>query len=153
VLATPGENRISRAAAQRDAMMADNLREIADREARRGPTLVFAHNRHLQRESSTMAMAGTPVSWWCAGAITATTLGDGYAFVATAVGSAPARGLGEPPPDTLEGLLAELGAGLHHADDLKGRQLVPRAGEYWYFPLDPEHLDGADAVLFVPTVQ
>jgi erythromycin esterase-like protein len=158
ILADPREIRIARASAQRDAMMADNLLDIVEREARcgttpGGPTLVFAHNLHLQRVSSTMTMGGIGLQWWSAGAITETVLGDGYAFVATALGSAPARGLGEPAPDTLEGLLTELGEGLHHADDLKGRQLVPRAGEYWYFPLHPEHLEGADAVLFVREIQ
>jgi hypothetical protein len=133
-------------------MMADNLRDIADRESRRGPTLVFTHNGHLQREPSSMTMAGVPLRWWCAGAIIATVLGDGYAFVATALGSAPSRGLGEPAPDTLEGLLAELGEGIHHADDLKGRRQALRTADYWYAPLHPEHVVGADAVLFVPRV-
>lgn len=153
VLADPAECRFARMTAQRDAMMADNLRDIADRDARRGPTLVFAHNGHLQRTPGTMTFAGIPVRWWSAAAITATELGDGYAFIATGLGSAPARGLGEPAPDTLEGLLTQLGEGLHHADDLKGRRLVRRAADYWYFPLHPEHLDGADAVMFVRQVQ
>jgi erythromycin esterase-like protein len=152
VLADPAENRIARAAALRDAMMADNLRDIADRESRRGPTLLFAHNGHLQREPTSMTMAGVPLRWWCAGAIIATVLGDGYAFLATALGSAPSRGLGEPAPDTLEGLLAELGDGIHRAEDLKGRRSALRATDYWYAALHPEHLVGADAVLFVPTV-
>ena len=152
VLADPAENRIARAAGQRDAMMADNLRAIADREARRGPTLVFAQNGHLQRVPSSMTMAGIPLRWWCAGAITATVLGDGYAFIATALGSAPSRGLGEPAPDTVEGLLAELGAGIHLVDGLAGRRQALRTSDYWYAPLHPEHLVGADAVLFVPEV-
>lgn len=152
VLADPAENRVAKAAGQRDAMMADNLRAIADREARRGPTLVFAHNGHLQREPSSMTMAGIWLQWWCAGAITATVLGDGYAFVATALGSAPSRGLGEPAPDTLEGLLAELGEGIHDAAGLTGRRQALRVSDYWYAPLDPERLVGADAVLFVPEV-
>lgn len=151
-LADPAENRIARAAGLRDAMMADNLRAIADREARRGPTLVFAHNGHLQREPSSMTMAGISLRWWCAGAITATVLGDAYAFVATALGSAPSRGLGEPAPDTVEGQLAELGEGIHPADGLRGRRSTLRAADYWYAPLHPEHLVGADAVLFVPEV-
>jgi erythromycin esterase-like protein len=153
VLADPAQNRIARAAGLRAAMMADNLRDIADREARRGPTLLFAHNGHLQREPSSMTMSGASLRWWSAGAIIASVLGQGYAFVATALGSAPSRGLGEPAPDTVEGLLAELGEGLHHADVLKGRRRVLRTADYWYAPLHPEHLVGADAVLFVPRVR
>jgi erythromycin esterase-like protein len=61
--------RVERAFALRDAMMADNLKLISAREAERGPTLVFAHNAHLQRAPSSWAGWGLSVEWWSAGAI------------------------------------------------------------------------------------
>ena len=48
-----------------------------------GPTLVFAHNSHLQRPRSEMQMLGEPLGWWSAGAHLGLRLGTGYAFVAT----------------------------------------------------------------------
>jgi erythromycin esterase-like protein len=44
--------RMSRLLARRDAMMSENLQAIATREARQGPTLVFANNSHLQKDRS-----------------------------------------------------------------------------------------------------
>ena len=52
------EERFARLAAVRDALMAENLLAIRAAEAHRGPTLVFAHNTHLQRHPGTMTMAG-----------------------------------------------------------------------------------------------
>jgi len=97
----------------RDAMMAENLAAIAEREERRGPTLVFAHNRHLQRDLSTWQLADRAlewrsVEWWSAGALVDARLGDRYAFLACALGSAPGRGLADAAPDTLEGFLSGL---------------------------------------------
>ena len=143
----------------RDAMMAENLLDIAAREARRGPTLVFAHNAHLQKdESSWDSMVGL-FTWWSAGAIAAVPLGDEYAVLAMAFGEAPERGLAIPAPQTVEGALAALPAdgyvftakGLAEA---VGRA-APRADhspEQGYAPLDPGHLDGFDGVLFVREV-
>ncbi|MET0994597.1 MAG: erythromycin esterase family protein, partial [Mycobacterium sp.] len=51
-MADTSATRFARLTGLRDAMMADNLLDIAAREARRGPTLVFAHNRHLQKHPS-----------------------------------------------------------------------------------------------------
>ncbi len=156
VMATPSPSRFGRLSAQRDAMMAANLRAIADREARRGPTLVFAHNLHLQKVGSTMQFGPESLLWWSAGAITAATAGDTYAFVATALGSAPSLGLDTPAPDTLEGVLATREA-LLTADEVRaaldGHDVVPRTvTDQRYFPLDPGHLGGADGVLVLPRV-
>lgn len=145
VMAEPSPSRYGRLSASRDAMMAANLRAIAVREARRGPTLVFAHNLHLQKVGSTSA-----------GAIVAASERDGYAFVATVLGSAPSFGLGAPPSDTLEGILATREA-LLTADEvraaLRGHDVVPRTTtDQRYFPLDPGHLGGADGVLVLPSV-
>ncbi len=162
VLADSGASRMERALAVRAAMMAANLRAIDGRGA--GPTLVFAHNGHLQRTASTWEPPDDDPDWWSGaarwwgpGATTAATLGDGYAFLAIAVGSAAAGcsaflpdGLDAPPPDTLEGMLAP---GIHPAAPLRDRALRPRTGTAGYSSLDPTHLDGADGVLFVPELK
>ena len=86
-------------------------------------------------------------------------VGDGYAFLATALGSAPAHRLGVPAPDTLEDVLATQPSGLHTADRvaaaLRNRNVVSRtdtSADQSYFPLHPEHLDCADGILFLHEV-
>jgi erythromycin esterase-like protein len=109
---------LSRLLGQRDAMMYANLQAIVAREARRGPTLVFAQNRHLQKDQSTWqlpagwgALEGEVLSWWSAGAIATARMGDRYAFLASALGSAADRGLDAPKPGTLEGELYAVAEG------------------------------------------
>ncbi|MGJ6966812.1 erythromycin esterase family protein [Streptosporangium sp. G11] len=143
----------------RDAMMADNLDAIVGREARRGPTLAFAHNRHLQKDQSRWLLpegwgplAGRTLEWWSAGAIIGTRLGDRYAFAATTFGT---RGPDAPHPDTLEGLLSTLPhtravidpGHLAAALDRKPAPRVP--ADHTYFPLDPATIDQIDAIVFV----
>ncbi|GAA0997422.1 erythromycin esterase family protein [Acrocarpospora macrocephala] len=139
----------------RDAMMADNLDAIVRREARRGPTLAFAHNRHLQRDKSHLQFAGLPLQWWSAGAIIGTHLGDQYAYAATTFGT---RGSDTPHPDTLEGLLSTLPHArtvidpAHLAATLD-RKLTPRVpGDHTYFSLDPATIDQIDAIAFLTEI-
>jgi erythromycin esterase-like protein len=162
---------ISRLMVQRDTMMSENLRAIAAREARRGPTLVFAQNAHLQKHRSGWLLpvewGGTEgemlVSWWSAGAIAAAQMGDRYAFLATALGSAPDHELGVPEPDTLEGALyaAVTGRCIFNSKRLGealrdvATELTPRTDastNHGYFALDPDHLGGTDGILFVRVV-
>nr|WP_200827553.1 erythromycin esterase family protein [Thermomonospora echinospora] len=136
-------------------MMADNLFAIAER----GPTLVHAHNAHLQRHKSTMRMGGLPLEWWSAGAIVSTRLGEEYAFLATALGTIRHQGVDTPPPDTVEGLLYVLPEDHYVVDS---RRLVttfgnarpaPRVSPYYgYSPLDPAHLADSDGIVFVKDV-
>ncbi|MFG2318640.1 erythromycin esterase family protein [Streptomyces tendae] len=144
--------RMTRMLGVRDRMMADNLLALADR----GPTLVHAHNAHLQREKSSMRMWQGPMEWWSAGALVGARLGDQYAFVATALGTIRHQGVDTPSPDTLEGLLYALeqdpclvGAG-RLADALGDPRPEPRVSPWFgYAPLDPGHLDAVDGVVFV----
>ncbi|MFD1547559.1 erythromycin esterase family protein [Nonomuraea guangzhouensis] len=138
----------------RDAMMADNLDAIVRREARRGPTLAFAHNRHLQKDKSRWLLpdgwgplAGRTLEWWSAGAIIGTHLGDQYAFAATTFGT---RGSDIPHPDTLEGLLSTLPAARAVLDpSCLDRKLTPRVpADHTYFALDPATTDQIDAIVF-----
>lgn len=85
--------------------MAQSLLDIRQEEARRGPTLVFAHNLHLRRSRSSMRVGQTVVDWYGAGAVVAALTGERYAFVAGSLGRSEAIALGEPDPDTYEGFL------------------------------------------------
>ncbi|RSM37703.1 erythromycin esterase [Amycolatopsis balhimycina DSM 5908] len=134
--AQPGDRdtRIARLAGLRAVLMAENLLDIRAMEAGRGPTLVFAHNGHLQRSG-----AG-------AGAIVASLLGDRYAFVAGSLGHSDAIGLGEPEPDTYEGRL-QPGTETWKLTGLPdGRKRTDTKPERGYFGLDADVLDGAAAV-------
>jgi hypothetical protein len=53
-------------------------------------------------------MGDLPLEWWSAGAIVSAQLGEGYAFMATALGTIRHHGVETPPPDTIEGLLYAL---------------------------------------------
>ncbi len=150
-IADPSPARVGTLMGLRDLMMADNLDAIVRREARRGPTLAFAHNAHLQRDMSSMRFGGQRVEWWSAGAIIGTRLGDRYAFAATTFG---ARGSDVPGPGTLEGLLS----GLPHARavvDPGGldRAMTPRVpADHTYSALDPATIDQIDAIVFVKEI-
>jgi erythromycin esterase-like protein len=147
--------RMTRLVGLRDQMMADNLLAVAAR----GPALIHAHNAHLQREKSTMRMRGMPLEWWSAGALVSAQLGEGYAFVATALGTIRHQGVDTPPPDTVEGLLyalpedrclidaPRLATAL--GDTRPARRVSPWFG---YAPLDPAHLADSDGIVFVKDV-
>ncbi|MET8770278.1 erythromycin esterase family protein [Streptomyces sp. NPDC004658] len=147
--------RMARLCALRDLMMARNLLALAGR----GPALLHAHNSHLQREKSTMRMWEGPVEWWSAGALVSARLGEEYAFVATAVGTIGHRGVGTPPPDTLEGLLYALPEDRCVIDAprlatvLGDTRPASRVSPWFgYAPLDPDHLSSTDGIVFVKDV-
>ncbi|MFD8599051.1 erythromycin esterase family protein [Kitasatospora sp. NPDC059646] len=152
-MADTGPDRFNSLMRQRELMMADNLEAIVRREADRGPTLVFAHNRHLQREAGRLPLGGRELLWWSAGSLLATRLGDGYAFVATAFGH---RGADDHPArDTPEGLLAALPDPRLAVDPrllaaATGGRAKPRVpADHTYFGLDPQTLGLLDGVVFV----
>ncbi len=134
--AQPGDRdaRISRLAGMRAVLMAENLLDIRAIEAPRGPTLVFAHNGHLQRSGRG------------AGAIVGALLGDRYAFIAGSLGHSEAIGLGEPAPDTYEGFLQRGTETWQLAEPPAGRKRTDIKPERGYFGLDADVLDGAAAV-------
>jgi erythromycin esterase-like protein len=150
---SPG--RMTRLIGLRDQMMAGNLLAVAER----GPALVHAHNGHLQRDKSTMRMGGMPLEWWSAGAIVSAHLGEGYAFLATALGTIRHQGVDTPPPDTVEGLLYTLPDDRYVVDAprlataLGDTQPAPRMSPYYgYSPLDPAHLATNNGIVFVKDV-
>lgn len=153
-MADTSPSRMAQLLGARDSMMAANLLALAEE---RGPTLVNAHNAHLQRNKSSMRMGGEmPVDWWSAGAIVSARLGEEYAFLATALGTLHDQGVEAPPPDTVEGSLyalpqqhclvdpRSLSAAL--ADAAPAARVSPWFG---YAPLDPAHLAGYDGIAFV----
>lgn len=149
--------RMSALLASRDSLMAQNLLEIRELEARRGPTMVCAHNLHLQRNVSgweTAATgAGTDVAWYGAGAIVAALMGASYRVIAGSLGRSDHLGLGNPAPGTYEAQLQqattrwsltpayEIPEAFRTRDDM-----TPRMG---YFPLTAETIAGVDGVLHV----
>jgi len=132
--------------------MAANLLAIAEC----GQALVHAHNGHLQRDKSTMRMGGMPLEWWSAGAIVSAQLGEGYAFMATALGTIRHHGVETPPPDTLEGLLYALPEDRYVVDVGRLAAILgdvtpaPRVSPWFgYSPLDPTRVASNDGIVFV----
>ncbi len=147
-MADTAPNRWARLLGVRDSMMAANLLAIADR----GPALVNAHNAHFQRDKSTMRMGGVPVEWWSAGAIVDARLGAEYAFLATAVGTIPHRGVRHPGPghDRRNPLRAPGGPVRRRPRQLAAAAPAPRVSPWFgYAPLDPAHLTNIDGIVFV----
>ena len=145
--------RWTRMCATRDALMAQNLLDIRSTEDRRGATLVFAHNVHLQRNPSHMRMGGMDLDWFSAGAIVASLVGERYTFVAGSLGRSDAIGLREPEADTYEGILQDRITtwGLTTTAVTSARTRTDTTPQQGYFPLDQATLDDADAVLHVST--
>lgn len=151
-MADTSPGRMTRLLGLRARMMADNLLAIAAR----GPALIHAHNAHLQREKSTMRMGGMPLEWWSAGALVSARLGEGYAFLATALGTIRHQGVDTPPSDTLEGLLYALPEDRcvidapRLATALGDLLPAPRVSPWFgYAPLDPAHLADSNGIVFV----
>lgn len=144
--------RLSRLFATRDALMAQNLLDIRSIEGRRGATMVFAHNTHIQRTPSTWSTGDLRIGWPGAGTMVAPLLGEQYVFVAGGLGRSEAIGLGDPEPGTYESALqhritdwALAPAGTVSA----GRTRTDATPQQGYFPLDQRLLDTADAVLHI----
>lgn len=158
VMADSSPNRVARMLSQRDMMMADNLIAIAEREALRGPTLVFAHNTHLQRHHSWWTFGTTDLVWVPAGVHVSARLAERYAFIATAVGQG--AGLPTPAANTLEGWLSEKSqlpclyttSALQPELPTSLTKRTDTSGHPGYSPLKPEHLEQTDGVLFLPKI-
>ena len=131
--------RVSRMLGVRDAEMARNLLAIRAREHRRGPTVVLAHDGHLQLARSTWD-PGDPDrawSWASAGAIVAAVGDEEYVHVA---GPAEVPGPDEPEDATVPDLAAFLLSlpGVTHlrADAAAGAPAVAHGD--WFFYARPD---------------
>ncbi|SDN57461.1 Erythromycin esterase [Geodermatophilus sp. DSM 45219] len=154
-MADTSPSRTARLLGVRDSMMAADLLATAER----GPALVHAHNARLQRAESSMRTGDLPVEWWSAGAIVSAELGEGYAFLATALGAIRHRGVHTPPPDTIEGLLYALPEDRYVVDVRRLASaladVTPAARVSPWFghaPLDPAHVASTDGIVFVRDV-
>ncbi|WP_067651766.1 erythromycin esterase family protein [Nocardia harenae] len=142
--------RISGLLATRDSIMAQNLLDIRGLEEDRGPTLVCADNGHLQRNPSSMRMAGMELGWWSAGAILDALLGARYRVLLGSLGSSATLGLGAPEPGTYEHALRRRfpawGLTTTVAPALTRTDTRPDQG---YAPLDQPLIEAADGVLYL----
>ncbi|GAA1891556.1 erythromycin esterase family protein [Asanoa iriomotensis] len=143
-MAEPSPSRMAWLLSVRASMMAADLLALA------GPVLAFAHNAHLQRHRSTIRMGEAPAEWWSAGALVEAALGEGYAVLATALGTLRDQGVETPPPNTIEGRLYALPSDRFLVDPRSLSDLEPRVSPWFgYAPVDPAHLTGIDGIVFV----
>lgn len=142
--------RVSRLMATRDALMAQNLFAIRRAETGKGPTFVFAHNTHLQRNLGHWEIDGRDFKWAPAGSIMGSLVGAQYVVVLGSLGRNADIGLGEPDADTFEGALqrdiktwgmTRAAVSVRKRTDIEGRQ--------GHFPLEQATVDGADALLHI----
>lgn len=146
------EARWTRMCATRDALMARNLLDIRRNESGRGATLVFAHNLHLQRNTSRMRLGDMDLEWSSAGAIAGSLLGSGYAVVIGSLGLDDTIDMPEPEGGTYEGFLQ----GRVAAREFVAPTEIPAATTrvdhtpaHGYFPLDRETVEEADVILHI----
>ena len=147
-MARTASDRIATLLSLRAEMMAENLLAIASREKGRGPSLVFAHNAHLQRMQSSTRVGDEKAIWGSAGALVGLALGEEYVVVAADAGP-------HSRPGTLQGALSEVTArrALFPAQPL--RAALPRSigtGEpivRGHIPLSPADVERTDAIVFV----
>lgn len=139
--------RISGLLATRDVLMTENIRDIRDIEAQRGPTLLYGHNVHLQRNLSTMSMAGMTLRWYGPGAVLSSLFGDRFTFLAGSLGPSPS-GLADNEPAEAGLRDRSVPWGLFPAAGLTATPTGPTSDPS-YFPLDQETIDGADAILHI----
>lgn len=150
----PDAERWTLLSATRDALMAQNLLDIRTAEARRGPTLVHAHNLHLRRNTSHLRMGPMDLTWAGAGEIVAALLGQEYSVVLGSLGASPTIGLAAPVPGTYEHALQDRIPtwGLIPAESLTpAHTRTDVTQEQGYFPLDPDTVRGADTILHLTT--
>ncbi|BCJ35353.1 erythromycin esterase [Actinocatenispora thailandica] len=147
-MARSAPDRIGMLLSLRAAMMADNLLAIVEQEQQRGPTLVFAHNTHLQRSTSRLSFGAEEAHWASAGALVARTLGERYLFVAADAGPAS-------EPGTLQRALADATTRRALFPAARLRAALPGSTGTsapmvpGHIPLTPADLPGADAVVFI----
>lgn len=143
--------RVTRLLGIRDAWMAENLIHLRRYERGRGPTLLHAHNAHLQRHTASWNPVGwqqgdLDLRWSPAGRLAVQFFGDAYVFVAGSLGASAALGLEAAADGTFEaalspGLSVSVPAGDARAD-----------GQHGYSPLDADLIADADAIWHLASV-
>jgi erythromycin esterase-like protein len=139
-------DRWGRLSGVRDAIMARNLLEIRDIEARRGRTMVHGHNVHLQRNRSHMSMAGMDLTWQGAGAVTASLLKERYICILGCLGRKEGTDAESPSATLAQSRYTTWGLAEADMVDLEP---ADAAHGHSYIPVDREVVESADAVLYV----
>ncbi len=145
----------------RDALMADHLACILDRERARGKVFVFAHNSHLQRGKAIWPgqkywQTDDPCEWWPAGSILNEMLGPRYAAIGTAVAESADNGIAPAEHGSLENILQPPPAqvrlcptGLGNFKAGESKKLARRSGSAknpTFVPLTAQSLTDFDAL-------
>jgi erythromycin esterase len=154
-MATASDDRTVRLLGIRDAMMADNLAYIVERERPRGKVFVFAHNFHLKRGRAAWQWGPNLLAWWPAGAHLHHTFGPRYAVIGSAIGDLESQGIAAPESGTLEGMLVA-GPGparfipTHLGQNLPAERIASLPARSastknpGYFPLTPQSITDFD---------
>ncbi|MDT9598733.1 erythromycin esterase family protein [Sphingosinicella rhizophila] len=155
--AARGES-LDRLVSMRDAMAAEHLAWIAEREQGRGKIMVFLHSIHLRRTRAKLPW----YEFLPTGAHLDQMFGDRFAVVAGAVGESEANTIDVPEAGSLEGRLMAQGSDLFLPT---GRSrglppgalaaLPPRKGSapnIPYTPLSPQSVADYDAITFLRSV-
>jgi erythromycin esterase-like protein len=157
--AAPAAERTSWMLAVRDVLMAENLLGVREQERLRGPTLAFAHNRHLQRHPSTWRLGEMDLRWLSGGAIVAALLGDRYTFIAGTLGASASLPVRPPAEGTFEAAFERATSGgcglfdgnrLREINWLKDLKVRTDAGpNEGYFPLDHDTIESCDGLIHI----
>jgi erythromycin esterase-like protein len=110
-LAGQSNDRFIRLLGLRDALMADILVYIMDRERPRGKVLAFAQNSHLMHNKAEWTLGSDVNSWYSAGAHISDLYGKAYAMIGMGAAVSPASSIGQPDAGTLEAALIAASAG------------------------------------------
>lgn len=157
-IATASDDRLARCLGMRDAMMAENLTYIVERERRRCPhsgrVLAFAHNSHLKLGRAEWQLGPSALVWWPAGAQIKQMLGNRYAVIGAGLGISADNGIAVPEPETLEARLTAAPGPLRFIPTLPAQSFpaqelasLPVRKVGWnqsYFPLTAKSLTDFD---------
>jgi erythromycin esterase-like protein len=140
----------------RDAMAAEHLVHIAEREATRGKVLVFLHTAHLRRTTANFPW----YQFWPTGAHLELLFGPRFAVIGGALGTSDANFIGTPEPGSIEARLlaqhSDCFVPTRRAEGLLSRDaagLPTRTGSTRpyvpYSPLSPQSVADIDVITFL----
>jgi erythromycin esterase-like protein len=142
----------------RDAMAADHLAYVAERERTRGKVLVFLHNVHLRRTKAKLPW----YEFWPTGAHLDQLLGERFAVIGGALGTSEANAIAAPEAGSVEARLLDLRSDSflptrRARGVVDGLEAVPtRTGstrpDIPYTPLFAESVADLDVIAFLRTV-
>jgi len=137
----------------RDAMAAEYLVYIADRERTRGKVLVHLHNAHLRRSRTKLPW----YEFWPTGSHLEVLFGERFALIGGALGTSADNAIGAPEAGSLEARLLALQSdcfiSVRRGKALEGATPPVRTGSAYpmvpYTPLSPESVADFDVIAFL----